>query len=475
MPTAAEQSQIGRRAGSCGEPSATARVTPSQMAPTKPWRLISSASLRMRSATSGILLFLIIAAFSLNPSHAFAQTMDLSNYKMTFNQDFTKMKSLSVSNRGLFAPPGTTWIAHTPYNGDWVHFEAPSGPFHPFSLSDGHLTIRAQAIGDTYYGGILSSVDSGGTGFSQRFGYFEMSAKLPTGPGTWSAFWMMSLPSLLNRSLPMGEIDVVEQYGDPVSTLFSTVHLWDPSHSWTKLWEKQNLSKQPSMTSGFHSYGVDIQPDYLTFYYDRQRIGQFPNSIPGRSEKFDEPMYVMVDLAYGGGYSGNDISHLLSGPQDMQVQYIRVWQGSGGSNGTATDTSSLNSITYPPAGLTLTNGSHVDIRGVSLIFTDGGNLEITDSRKKVLWKTDVPAQCGGACRAVFQNDGNLVLSSPGNKAYWTSQSWNNNLGWMTFSNRAPYLEISSEKDQTLWSTGVTNQIAIPRKSLDPHGSTAVRF
>jgi len=416
---------------------------------------------------------LIIAVAARIHSQAFAQTMDLSHYTMTFNQDFTTMKSLSVSNRGLFAPRATTWIAKTPYNGDWVHFEPPSGPFHPFALGDGHLTIRAQAIDGKYYGGILSSVDANGAGFSQRFGYFEMSAKLPTGPGTWSAFWLMSVPSLLNRSLPMGEVDVVEQYGDPVSTLFSTVHLWDPSRSWTKLWEKQNVSKQPSMTSGFHTYGVDIQPDYLTFYFDRQRIGRFANSIPGRPEKFDEPMYVMVDLAYGGGYSGNVISNLLNGPQDLQVQYIRVWQGSGGSNGTATDTSTLNSITYPAAGLTLTAGSRVDIRGVSLIFTRDGNLELTDPRHHVLWKTNLTVECGGGCRAVFQNDGNFVLSTPGNKAYWTSQSWGNNMGWMTFSNRAPYLEITNEKDERLWSTGVFNQIAVPKGSLAPAGSGAV--
>jgi hypothetical protein len=74
---------------------------------------------------------------------------------------------------------------------------------------------------------------------------------------------------------------------------------------------------------------------------------------------------------------------------------------------------------------------------------------------------------------VFQNDGNFVLSSPTNKAYWTSQSWGNNMGWMTFSNRAPYIEITSEKDQTLWSTGVSTQIAIPGGSLAPGESGAV--
>ncbi len=395
--------------------------------------------------------------------------MDLSHYSMTFNQDFTTMKILGVSNHGPIASNGPTWIAHTPYNGDWVNFEAPSGSFYPFNLGNGYLTIRTRAINDVYYGGILSSVDANGHGFSQKYGYFEMSAKLPTGPGTWAAFWLMSLPGLLNRSLHMDEVDIVEQYGDPVSTLFSTLHLWDPSNSWAKLWDKQNLSKQPTMTTGFHTYGADIQPDFITFYYDRRRVGWFPNAIPGYSDKFNQPMYIMLDLAYGGGYAGNTVSNLLKGPQDMQVQYVRVWQGSGGSTSTSTVTSNLNFISYAPAGLTLAHGSRVDILGASLMFTNGGNLEVTDSLGNIVWQTNTSVQCGGTCRAVFQNDGNLVLYGPTNKAYWTSQSWNNNLGWMKFSNQAPYLEITNENDKVLWTTGVTNQVPIPRGSVPPPG------
>src|SRR5271154_1732997 len=87
----------------------------------------------------------ILTAVSI-PVNVFAQTMNLSHYSVTFNQDFTSMKTLSVSNYGPIKSGGPTWIAHTPYNGDWVNFEAPSGSFHPFNVGNGYLTIRAQAI-----------------------------------------------------------------------------------------------------------------------------------------------------------------------------------------------------------------------------------------------------------------------------------------------------------------------------------------
>ena len=51
-------------------------------------------------------LFLLSALLPL-VAHA---GMDLTNYKRTFNQDFTTMTNLSGSAGG----PNTTWIAHKP-------------------------------------------------------------------------------------------------------------------------------------------------------------------------------------------------------------------------------------------------------------------------------------------------------------------------------------------------------------------------
>ena len=382
---------------------------------------------------------------------AFAQTMNLRHYKMTFNQNFATMKTLKVSDLGPISRRGPTWIAHTPYDGDWVNFEPPSGAFNPFSLSHGYLTIRAQTINGKNYGGMLASVDAQGKGFSQQYGYFEMKAKLPTGPGTWPAFWLMSVPALLDRTQHMDEIDIAEQWGNSIAELFSTLHLWD-ANPWDQLWSATTTSNQPTMTTGFHSYGVDIQPHFITFYFDRKRVGQLPNAIPGYTDKFDEPMYIMLDLAYGGGAPGSTAPNQLMEPQDLQVKYVRVWQGSGGSNGPAT--SKLNSVIYSAAGLTLASGDRVDIRSASLAFTEQGNLQITDARNNILWQSGTSLQCEGSCQAVFQNDGNLVLYGPANTgyaAYWTSQTLNNSRGSLILSNHAPYLKILDKKGKVLWT------------------------
>jgi hypothetical protein len=65
------------------------------------------------------LLFLVLFALldiATPADNAHAQTPAINlppNYQLVFNEDFTK--PFSVSEYG----PGTTWIAHTPYGGDF--------------------------------------------------------------------------------------------------------------------------------------------------------------------------------------------------------------------------------------------------------------------------------------------------------------------------------------------------------------------
>ena len=265
-------------------------------------------------------------------------TMDLSKYTVTWDQDFSKITNLSVSPHGEWP---STWISHTPSYKDWNDFQEQEYdtngkmvPYHPFNLGDGKLTIRAQQQTDSkgnllpgkYWGGLLCSVDTKGNGFAQKYGYFEWKAKLPKGPGTWPAFWLLDRPSLVNGSINAHELDIVEQYGDGPGVLHVTLHNWYHTKAYGYGVDEQACK----MTDDFHTYGFDMQDDYLTFYFDRQKIAQFPNDGTYGGEKYDREMFVLIDLAYGGGgAASNNISHLIGHPADLEVEYVRVWQGSG--------------------------------------------------------------------------------------------------------------------------------------------------
>jgi len=355
------------------------------------------------------------------------------------------MSKLDVSPWG----PDTTWIAHTPYSGDWCNFQDPEGPYLPFNLGDGYLTIRAQLESDgQYYGGLLSSVDPKGNGFSQQWGYFEMKAMMPKGPGTWPAFWLLDMWGLMKLNQSSQEIDIVEYYGADADGLFTTLHLWTKTN-----WGLGVNSRQCSMTTGFHTYGLDLQPDFLTFYYDRQQIWQVSNSIPGYNDSFNRPMYVLVNLAYGGGDSNNNASSLEHGPKDLLVEYVRVWQGSGGSQ-SGNSTASALSLSFTTAGLTVAAGEKIAINGSTLLVTSDGDAQVNNSTGGVVWHTGTNADCSSptACKLVFQNDGNLVMYLPAGSNGWASNSWGNNMGSLEFANSPPYLQVFDENCNAVWSS-----------------------
>lgn len=239
--------------------------------------------------------------------------LDLSGYAMTFNETFDKMDVSANGPNGA----GTNWIAHTPWHGDFGNdvFDNP-GPNGPFIMGKNGLAIVAHKdAGGLWHSGLLCSMDRDGPGqhgFAQRYGYFEMKAILPTGPGTWPAFWLIGV----NKQTSSAEIDVVEYYGE------SNVYFHSVEHVWQNGTDRMPRDHMQRVTPGllsrqFNTYGVLIEPDTTSFYFNRQLIWSTPTP-----PEYRQKMYLLVNLAIGGGWPYGD----LQSPQIMNVQYIRVFQ-----------------------------------------------------------------------------------------------------------------------------------------------------
>jgi len=237
-----------------------------------------------------------------------APSLNLEGYRVTFDEDFSG--PLDVSPTG----PGTRWIAHTPFFGDFgdAKFANPREGF-PFTVRDGILRIEARKIEGRWESGLLASVDPKGQGFAQKFGYFEMRAKLPKGPGVWPAFWLMGQRGVTDKSITNIEIDVLEQYGVHPNTLCTTVHFWGP--------EKKHRSDArnfivPGMTDDFHRYGVLITGQTMIFYYDGVELRRLPTP-----EEAKVPVYPLVNLALGSGWPIDKTPD----PSVLEVDYVRIW------------------------------------------------------------------------------------------------------------------------------------------------------
>ncbi|MBV8879028.1 MAG: glycoside hydrolase family 16 protein [Planctomycetaceae bacterium] len=235
-------------------------------------------------------------------------TLKLDDYKLAWSDEFN---DLSVSAHG----PGTRWIAHTPYNGDFgdAGFADPK-PGFPFTVDKGILRIEASKGPDgRWRGGLLSSVDAKGQGFSQKFGYFEMRAKFPRSLGMWPAFWLMGVEGIHNKKIANIEIDVVEQYGSMPNTLMATLHTWGPGD---KHWGEGDGFFVPGMADDFHTYGAMVDEKDITIYYDGVELWR-QKTLP----EAKVPLYIMVDLAMGGGWP---IDKAIS-PSYMYVDYVRAY------------------------------------------------------------------------------------------------------------------------------------------------------
>jgi beta-glucanase (GH16 family) len=147
---------------------------------------------------------------------------------------------------------------------------------------------------------------------TQTYGYFEMRAKLPAGQGVWPAFWL--LPA--DGSWPP-EIDIMEVLGHEMNTLHTTVHTNESNRHTSK----GTSHVVPDMSSDFHNYGVNWQPDFITWYFDGRQVFKVPTPAD-----LHKPMYMIANITVGGNWPGMP-DRTTPWPAEMQIDYIRAYSG----------------------------------------------------------------------------------------------------------------------------------------------------
>jgi beta-glucanase (GH16 family) len=91
------------------------------------------------------------------------------------------------------------------------------------------------------------------------------------------------------------EIDIMEVLGHDMDTLYTTVHT-NESHRHTS---KGTSNVVPDMSLDFHTYGVNWQADYITWYFDGVQV--FKAETPSDLNK---PMYMIANITVGGDWPG---------------------------------------------------------------------------------------------------------------------------------------------------------------------------
>ena len=232
---------------------------------------------------------LALTACDRSPAQTSDGNLDIASYRQTFVENFDHF---DVSPWG----PGTTWIAHTPWHGDFgdAEFTDPR-PGFPFQTAGSMLRIEARkGADDRWRSGLIASRDKqgpSGGGFAQLYGYFEIETKLPPGPGTWPAFWLSGVDAS-----PNAEIDVFEYYGNAPASYNANVHVWvDGKQSFGD--GKVVDIPLDSATGSFNRYGVAVDRDWVTFFFNRRQVWKTPTR-----PEYRQPLYMLANLALGSGW-----------------------------------------------------------------------------------------------------------------------------------------------------------------------------
>lgn len=156
-----------------------------------------------------------------------------------------------------------------------------------------------------------------------KYGYVEARIKLPKGVGTWPAFWMMPVNF---KSWPAdGEIDIMEEVGYDPNVIVSTVHCKKYNNSGTAI--ESGRKTVSTAQSDFHVYAMKWTSTEMTFYVDDQVILTYKNDGTGvEAWPFDNPFYVILNLAWGGTWGGAKGVEESALPATMEVDYVRVFQ-----------------------------------------------------------------------------------------------------------------------------------------------------
>ena len=203
-----------------------------------------------------------------------------------------------------------------------------------------------------------------------KYGRIEISAKLPSGQGSWPAFWMMPTDEEYGGWPRSGEIDILEavnlktvdEEGVVESNTHGTLHYgkaWpDNSHSG----QSYNLESGANPADDFHTYAIEWQEGEIRWYVDSylyatqrqsevrynskdEAVGlahkgwftQYYDQLSGEltthwdSAPFDKNFYLILNFAVGGDWPENSNNTgvdatAFGADNKFEIDYVRVYQ-----------------------------------------------------------------------------------------------------------------------------------------------------
>jgi beta-glucanase (GH16 family) len=156
------------------------------------------------------------------------------------------------------------------------------------------------------------------------YGKFEIKAKIPTGRGMWPAIWMLSAKDPLQWP-DDGELDIMEEVGFDQNVIHGTVH--NKAFNGGNGKQKGGAKLVPDADKAFHVYSMEWSEREVNFSIDSvSYYSYFNRGLGFDGWPYYKDFFMILNVAVGGNWGGIQGFDDSIFPQQMIVDYVRVYQ-----------------------------------------------------------------------------------------------------------------------------------------------------
>jgi len=123
-----------------------------------------------------------------------------------------------------------------------------------------------------------------------------------------------------------GEIDIMEHVGYDPGVIHGTIHTEKNNH--IKGTQLEGKVKVADCQDNFHVYAIEWTADAMHFFVDDNNYYsvQRKKAEDYQGWPFDQKFHLLMNIAVGGNWGGKEGIDDTIWPQQMLVDYVRVYQ-----------------------------------------------------------------------------------------------------------------------------------------------------
>lgn len=276
-----------------------------------------------------VFMLLLLLPFTISKAKDFpANPIEKAGYKLDFSDEFNGPTLDREKWTDYYLPhwckdPESAKANYRFENGSLVEYitenQKPWCPEHDGTVRSSAIMSFDKSWIHNFSGTTYNHERNEWRGYTTKYGYFEIRAKLSnTGGGGHQAWWMVGMQDDTNdwfNSKQTGEIDILETFFSKKDTWRIAAYGWnDPNFqtSWT-ISEDKVPSGDP--TSEYHIYAMEWTPTALKFYYDNELF-----KVIYGSPDYEMGTILNIYTDAGSGVH-NDVW-----PKEWAIDYMRVWK-----------------------------------------------------------------------------------------------------------------------------------------------------